>query len=973
MHALAWNVGGLTPETALQLLGDLRKERIWPFENAFAVCLQEIIIEEGKHEFEKGDLHMFAGKVQDEWRGTAIVHTNSFQHGRTKLLKAGTCCTLTAGSFSFRVLSGHLPHHATLLETEEILATWQNQLQGDHRCFVGLDANETFKPGRGLAILSDSARGEMLLGHLNSWGIKLPPQDLGAPSYFPYNTQMRPRRLDYVFTRHLLAEVGKVLACRDLARSDHEPILLELVSPEVRPPPPEVSKTWGVRKLRPHKTIEKLLADHVPTSRDPVAAIADIAQQVTKAGTQIERYRESQHLRSLRRDLLRASPGPERKQMWKDFAKQRRTEHRAWCQAKLDAAGQGFWQSKKAVDQDKHDNAWELRLRGQERWRETLIEHFGGIFHKLDTNVVATRMRGIMDRMGTLCKSKPWRPFSEEEIKAVRKRWKNNKSCGPDGVSHEALKVLENSDYWRHQLLRLFDDMLYTAKIPANIERGITVLLAKSTQPGDWSDTRPITLSSALLKTFSQLLIGRVSPLVQGDSRLQWARRSRQGVELILSLRRLCRVSHDWGLTMYVAKLDIRKAFDSIYQEALAEQIEQDVCIKGDKPWEGRAWTALIHAQNLEIFFRGETFKLQQSNGVRQGSPDSPIAFGRIVAKDLEQSIAEASPHKPTTGEPPPENGGCFMDDSYLWSTSATHMQAMLTRIDSNFPKRGLDIHPVKTDIIDNQGGGTPFQVSGRRVLSKGPDHIIRVLGSPLSFHGQPAMLVAEMQSRGRRAFEKHRGTLMSAAPLKGRIQLHTILVRQSALWACETWPSCDFLLRSANSMQTAQVRSIMKLSKHPGETWYEWNVRSLRRARLAIHQSKVQRWSSFILQQIWGIHGHVARGDPITAAMLRWRNLEWWAIEQTIPVSWGGHRHARRFNPHLDVDRQISAVAGNNWQLLAQDRQAWGNLEDVFIDRHDVPWASGGQGQLENLMPNKASSKKKPRSRARNKAIRYS
>ena len=106
--------------------------------------------------------------------------------------------------------------------------------------------------------------------------------------------------------------------------------------------------------------------------------------------------------------------------------------------------------------------------------------------------------------------------------------------------------------------------MLYTAKIPGSIEQGIAALLAKTETPTDWNDTRPITLSSALLKTFPQLLIGRVAHLVQGDSRLQWARRSRQGVELMLVFRRLCGVAHDWGLLMILAKLDMRKAFDSI-------------------------------------------------------------------------------------------------------------------------------------------------------------------------------------------------------------------------------------------------------------------------------------------------------------------------------------------------------------------------------------------------------------------------
>ncbi|OLP96103.1 Retrovirus-related Pol polyprotein from type-1 retrotransposable element R2 [Symbiodinium microadriaticum] len=538
-------------------------------------------------------------------------------------------------------------------------------------------------------------------------------------------------------------------------------------------------------------------------------------------------------------------------------------------------------------------------------------------------------METIRHRITRRCKDFPWIPFSEEELKAVRKRWKNSKACGPDSISHESLKILEQDDRWRSMLLYVFNDMLYTAAIPSCIEKGITVLLAKTTVPGDWSDTRPITLSSTLLRSFSQLIIGRASHLLQGDSRLQWSRKSRQGVELILILRRLCRVAHDWGLPMFLAKLDIRKAFDSIFQEAMAEQIEEDVSINGGMPWEARAWISLVHANEMEIVFREEHFRLPQSNGVRQGSPDSPIAFGRIVAKDLEKSLAEAKHAKPTSGEPPPEDGGCFMDDSYLWSTSATHLQTMLNRVGANLPKKGLDIHPVKTEIIDNQEGGTPFKVAGKTVLSKGADHVIRVLGSPLNFRGQPSIIVAEMQTRARKAFAKHRGTLMSNAPLKSRLQMHTVLVRQSALWACETWGCMDFILKCANSTQLMQARNMLKTSRGAGEQWHEWNIRC------------------------WGLTGHASRGDKVGAAMMRWRNLKWWRIEQTIPPAWGGHRHSHRFNPHLDVERQIAAVAGEDWQTIAEDRFRWANMEDTFVAKFDIPWASGEQAQIGNLIPN--------------------
>ena len=85
---------------------------------------------------------------------------------------------------------------------------------------------------------------------------------------------------------------------------------------------------------------------------------------------------------------------------------------------------------------------------------------------------------------------------------------------------------------------------------------------------------------------------------------------------------------------MYIAKLDMRKAFDSIFQEAMAEQIAVDVAQTAHMPWEAKAWVTLLRANQINISFHGETLTLEQTNGVRQGSPDSPIAFGRVVSKD---------------------------------------------------------------------------------------------------------------------------------------------------------------------------------------------------------------------------------------------------------------------------------------------------------------------------------------------------
>ena len=45
------------------------------------------------------------------------------------------------------VISGHIPHHATLLQTEAILETWQQQVDNYDKALFGWDANEAFAPG----------------------------------------------------------------------------------------------------------------------------------------------------------------------------------------------------------------------------------------------------------------------------------------------------------------------------------------------------------------------------------------------------------------------------------------------------------------------------------------------------------------------------------------------------------------------------------------------------------------------------------------------------------------------------------------------------------------------------------------------------------------------------------------------------------------------------------------------------------
>ena len=197
MHVLTWNVGGLSPDRILQLLCDLRSERIQPFFASFVICLQEVITEAGKHTLERQDIQLVFGKQESEWRGTGIAHTADLSHCQHKMLSCGSSAIIRGDNLRMTVLSGHIPHHATVSECGDILATWDSQVQNRReRTVVGSDCNETFKPGADNEIHSESARGELLLTWWMAKGGIVPPQALENHSPFPYNQNMHPRRLD---------------------------------------------------------------------------------------------------------------------------------------------------------------------------------------------------------------------------------------------------------------------------------------------------------------------------------------------------------------------------------------------------------------------------------------------------------------------------------------------------------------------------------------------------------------------------------------------------------------------------------------------------------------------------------------------------------------------------------------------------------------------------------------------------------
>ena len=138
---------------------------------------------------------------------------------------------------------------------------------------------------------------------------------------------------------------------------------------------------------------------------------------------------------------------------------------------------------------------------------------------------------------------------------------------------------------------------------------------------------------------------------------------------------------------------------------------------------------------------------MPQSTGVCHGSPDSPLNLAGWYPKTLSTQSFNPKDGSPKLPFDPLKTGGGCMDDAFIWSANERHMQAMRRHptLRNNLPHKGVDIYPnlpLKTEIVDNQSGGTASEVAGRKAPSQ-LLHSTYSYGRCSSRHGPP-------QNRGR-------------------------------------------------------------------------------------------------------------------------------------------------------------------------------------------------------------------------------
>ena len=226
------------------------------------------------------------------------------------------------------------------------------------------------------------------------------------------------------------------------------------------------------------------------------------------------------------------------------------------------------------------------------------------------------------------------KPISVTEIITAVKKLKSNKAYGSDCLLNEYF--IESIDILVPYLHDIFNAILNSGIFPNQWREGIIVPIHKKGDKDDVSNYRGISLLSCFSKIFTSVLNSRVVSFCEENQCISDAqfgfKKGSSTIDAIFALHTLIEHYLNHNSRFYVAFIDIKKCFDSIYRNALWLKLYrsglQGKLLRIIKDMYNEVKSCVKHCNSFSDYFN-------YSIGLRQGEIMSPILVS-LFLEDLE-------------------------------------------------------------------------------------------------------------------------------------------------------------------------------------------------------------------------------------------------------------------------------------------------------------------------------------------------
>ena len=554
-----------------------------------------------------------------------------------------------------------------------------------------------------------------------------------------------------------------------------------------------------------------------------------------------------------------------------------------------------------------------------ERW----AEHYQELYSR-ENIVAATAIDGIqqldvMEELDVL-------PSVGELSKAIDSL-ACGKAPGKDGIPPEIIKVGKET-VLLHHLHQLLLQCWEEGTVPQDMRDPNIITLYKN--KGDRSDCnnyRGISLLSIVGKTFARVVLGRLQTLaerVYPEAQCGF-RAERSTIDMIFSLRQLQEKCREQRRPLYIAFIDLTKAFDLVSRQGLFTLLEKIGC-----PPKLLGMIISFHTdmQGTVQHNGSSSNPFPIKSGVKQGCVLAPTLFGIFFSLLLSHAFShsEEGIYIHTRSD-----GGLFnisrlraktkvqrvliremlfADDAALTAHTEPALQQLISCFANACSEFGLTISIKKTNVLGQNVNSLPHITIGEHTLDVVDN--FTYLGSTISsclsldteLNTRIGKAAAAMSRLAKRVWTNPMLTINT------KMRVYQACVLSTLLYGSESWTLYTHQECRLNSYHLRNLRRIL------GITWQDRisNKDVLSRAGMpsvfAMLSQRRLRWL-----------GHVSRmQDGRIPKIMLYGELETGSRRTGRPVL--------RYKDVCKRDMKAGNIDPANWEAAAEDRNKW--MRDV-------------------------------------------
>ena len=422
---------------------------------------------------------------------------------------------------------------------------------------------------------------------------------------------------------------------------------------------------------------------------------------------------------------------------------------------------------------------------------EEWVKHFKHIYNSPSTNNSPDEM-SILAELQLLEKTPIFNElsysFCVSELEKAVAMLKTNRAAGLDCISGEIIKASYSSI--KDILLKIFNHILLNGKYPKIWSLGAITPIHKKDSPLITDNYRGITITSSMSKLFSAMMNNRLITFCekhniiseQQCSHKKGARTS-DNVFIIKSLyEKYCM---NMKKNLFVAYIDFRKAFDSIWHEGLfVKLLKQGIG--------GHYYFTLknMYMSNSSVVKINGTLSEQFciKSGVRQGDILSPLLFNIFINDIVNEFESESS--SPPSMLDKSVGSLLYADDLVILSTSPEGLQTSLHKLHEYCVKWKLQVNMSKTKTMcfsNSKKRNTLSMKYNKETLEQIDTYTY--LGIEISANGSFKVAGQSMSQKAKKAMFKLKSLLYgSAVKPYTCMKLFDQLIKPIALYGSEIW-----------------------------------------------------------------------------------------------------------------------------------------------------------------------------------------